>query len=341
MRVSLAKGEGPMNLNDNPTIEQFRDLLRQHDDHAGHHVLWVRKDGEVMLTCLPNEKPYRVPTYEHPQMQMRFDTFQIGYGHVGPEAADQSWFMGEVFKHMLDQWARLKGAAGILHLDLDSVAPDGRPVDAKEAAELRRLKEEYEGRKQAGQLDYCPGSGQSRRGEVGRDDAAVAGGRRGRMNLNDNPTMAQFNDLLQQHDDRAGHHVLWVRRDGEVMLTCLPKDKPYKVSTYEHPQMQMRYDTFPASYGYVGPRHPDDDGWFMGELFKHMLAQWARLQGAAEMAHLDLDSVAPDGRPVDAEELAELRRIREEIAREKQSRQSHCCPGSNEQETALAHRRNV
>src|SRR6059058_4960469 len=106
------------------------------------------------------------------------------------------------------------------------------------------------------------------------------------MNLNDHPTIEQFHGLLRQHDDRAGHQVLWVRKDGEVMLTCLPNEKPYRVPTYEQPQMQMRYDTFPVGYGYVGPRSPDDDGWFMGELFKHMLEQWARLKGAAGTTHL-------------------------------------------------------
>ena len=149
-----------MNLNEKPTIEQFRDLLRQHDDRAGHHVLWVRTDGEVMLTCLPNEKPYRVPTYEHPEMQMRYDTFPVGYGHVGPEAARESWFMGEVFKHMLEQWAKLKSTAGMTHLDLDSVAPDGRPIDAEEMAEIRRMREEFAQRERSGKSGCAPRAGQ-------------------------------------------------------------------------------------------------------------------------------------------------------------------------------------
>jgi hypothetical protein len=149
-----------MNLNDNPSIEQFRDLLRQHDDHAGHHVLWVRKDGEVMLTCLPRSNPRQPPTYEHPEMQMRYDTFPVGYGHVGPDAADNSWFMGQVFKHMLAHWARLKGTPGMTHLDLNSVAPYGRPVDAEEAAEIRRMREEFARQKQSGQKRCCPGSNQ-------------------------------------------------------------------------------------------------------------------------------------------------------------------------------------
>src|SRR5436853_75760 len=147
-----------MNLNDKPTIEQFHDLLRQHDDRAGHHVLWVRKDGEVMLTCLPRSNPRRPPSYEHPEMQMRYDTFPVGYGYVGhqPSQEDDGWFKGELFKHMLAQWARLKGTPGMTHLDLDSVAPDGRPVDAEELAELRRMREEFARRKQSGEIGRCP-----------------------------------------------------------------------------------------------------------------------------------------------------------------------------------------
>jgi hypothetical protein len=140
-----------MNLNDHPTIEQFRDLLRQHDDHAGHHALWVRKDGEVMLTCLPNEKPYRVPTYEHPDMQMRYDTFPIGYEYVGAEAAEDKWWTSELFKNMLEQWAKARGTPGVIHIKLHTVAPDGCPVDAEEAARLERYREEAARQKQSGQ----------------------------------------------------------------------------------------------------------------------------------------------------------------------------------------------
>jgi hypothetical protein len=119
-----------------------------------------------------------------------------------------------------------------------------------------------------------------------------------------------------------------VRKDGEVMLTCLPKSSPRKAPTYKHRDMLLRYDTFPIGYGFVGPEEPDDDGWFKGMLFKHMVEQWARLKGVGGMVHLDLDSVAPDGRPIDAEEMAEIKRWREECARRKQARQSGCSPRS-------------
>ena len=121
-----------MNLNDNPTIEQFHDLLRQHDDRAGHHVLWVRKDGEVMLACLPKSNPRKPPTYDHPEMQMRYDTFPVGYGHVGLRGRleDEGWWFQryEVFKHMVGQWARLKGAAGMTHLGQSTFGCAGWPA---------------------------------------------------------------------------------------------------------------------------------------------------------------------------------------------------------------------
>jgi hypothetical protein len=158
--VEAGERRGAMNLNDNPTIGQFREMLRQHDDHAGHHVLWVRKDGEVMLTCLANEKPYRVPTYEHPQMQMCYETFPIGYEYVGPEAADDKWWTSELFRHMLEQWSKARGTPGVMYLQLHTVAPDGQPVDAEEAAEIRRMKEEFARRRESGKSGCCPGSGQ-------------------------------------------------------------------------------------------------------------------------------------------------------------------------------------
>jgi hypothetical protein len=112
-----------------------------------------------MLTCLPRSSPRKPPTYEHREMQMRYGTFPVGYGHVGPEAAETSWFMGEVFKNMLQQWAKVKDTPGITHINLNSVAPDGRPVDAEELAELRRIREENL-RRQSSQGRCCPRFGQ-------------------------------------------------------------------------------------------------------------------------------------------------------------------------------------
>jgi hypothetical protein len=111
-----------MNLNDNPTLQQFHDLLRQHDDQAGDHVLWVRKDGEVMLSCLPKYSPGKPPAQENAEMQLRYDTFPVGSEHVGPGAAQDKWWTTQLFKHMLGQWAKAKGMrSGGKSLDRDTL----------------------------------------------------------------------------------------------------------------------------------------------------------------------------------------------------------------------------
>jgi hypothetical protein len=135
----VEQGGKDMNLNDNPTIEQFHDLLGQQDDHAGHHVLWVRKDGEVIVTRLPKSSPRRtLPPYDDPEMQMRYDTFPVGYGYVGPKPLEDLWFTGELFGDMLRRWAAVQGTPGITHIDLDTIAPYGRPMNEEEALQIAR-----------------------------------------------------------------------------------------------------------------------------------------------------------------------------------------------------------
>jgi len=131
-----------MNMNNNPTLEQLRDLLRKGDDHAGHHVLWVKKDGTVVLTQLEKGPRSKLPTYEHLDMQMRYGTFPVGYEYVGEEAAKEDWWIPLLFENMVANWAKCKGTSGITDVDNDTVAPDGYPVDAEEAAWLRKAREE-------------------------------------------------------------------------------------------------------------------------------------------------------------------------------------------------------
>jgi hypothetical protein len=139
-----------MNLNDSPTLEQFRALLREHDDLSGHHVLWVRKDGEVMLTCLPKIGTARKPpTYEHRDMKIRYDVFERARGYLGEERASEDWWMLLLFEKMREHWAALKDVPGVIHIDLETIVPDGLPVTAEEAARIKREREEFLKRKQA------------------------------------------------------------------------------------------------------------------------------------------------------------------------------------------------
>src|SRR4051812_7075536 len=70
-------GGTPMNLNHNPTLQQLRDLIRVADDNSGGHLLWVRRDGEVMLTPLKDRG--HPPRFEvKPEMQMCCEPFWAG-----------------------------------------------------------------------------------------------------------------------------------------------------------------------------------------------------------------------------------------------------------------------
>jgi len=38
-----------MNMNNNPTSEQLKELIASVDDNAGDHCLWIDNDGNVHL----------------------------------------------------------------------------------------------------------------------------------------------------------------------------------------------------------------------------------------------------------------------------------------------------
>jgi hypothetical protein len=95
-----------MNLNASPTREQLRELLANSDDRAGHHVLWVDGRGEVHLAEMSAGLAESALERSHPDMRLRYETFQKGNEYVGPEAAgDESW-TAHLFESLLREWAR-------------------------------------------------------------------------------------------------------------------------------------------------------------------------------------------------------------------------------------------
>lgn len=95
-----------MNLNNNPTHEQLRDLLRDCDDMAGHHLLWVKKNGEVKLSRIPvRDDP---ASFHDANMRLRCETFLAGNEYVGPEAADDDRWVSELFDRLLEEWPKAK-----------------------------------------------------------------------------------------------------------------------------------------------------------------------------------------------------------------------------------------
>ena len=44
-----------MNLKDNPSLDELKEMFASCNDDAGHHVLWVGKSGEVNLSVIPKD----------------------------------------------------------------------------------------------------------------------------------------------------------------------------------------------------------------------------------------------------------------------------------------------
>ncbi len=98
-----------MNLNNNPTVEELRDLLRRCDDQAGHHVLWVAKNGDVHVSRVPKDKKPVGFEEAEPEMQLRYETFEAGNEYVGPDAAEDAAWVEQLFDALVQEWPKVKG----------------------------------------------------------------------------------------------------------------------------------------------------------------------------------------------------------------------------------------
>ncbi len=105
-----------MNLNKNPTVEELRELIRKGEDSSGHHVLWVKKSGDVELSQLPMNQTATSFQDAHPDMQIRFRTFQAGNEYVGPEAANDQEWISELFERLVGAWQPLNGKSRVEYL---------------------------------------------------------------------------------------------------------------------------------------------------------------------------------------------------------------------------------
>lgn len=95
-----------MNLNDNPTPDQLRELLRPYDDRAAHHVLWVDRTGEVRITKVEKKWPPPEPGPDVlDQALVRFETFWAGKGYVGQEAAADDQWISDAMGWLTREWA--------------------------------------------------------------------------------------------------------------------------------------------------------------------------------------------------------------------------------------------
>lgn len=114
-----------MNLNNTPTEEQLRQLLAGCNDRAGHHVLWVEKNGEVHISMSPAKPSLAGFQQSHPDMKLRYETFEKGNEYVGvPAAADEAW-VTHLFASLVREWPKAKVSAEPAYVELPEFEVSG------------------------------------------------------------------------------------------------------------------------------------------------------------------------------------------------------------------------
>ena len=106
-----------MNLNDHPNLEQLRDLFSEADDDAGHHVLWVDKQGAVHLTLITSNQSLAEFVENESSMKIRYETFPRWNRYVGRNAARVDEYMERLLISLMESWSKAVIYPGILHVD--------------------------------------------------------------------------------------------------------------------------------------------------------------------------------------------------------------------------------
>lgn len=95
-----------MNLGQNPTREELRELVFPHQDADGTHLLWADEDGEVHLEVIPSH--LTAASYERSlggKLKFRIEEFGAGEGYTGPAGANDREWMDRLFAALVDSWA--------------------------------------------------------------------------------------------------------------------------------------------------------------------------------------------------------------------------------------------
>ena len=100
-----------MNLTNESSIDELKELFSACNDEVSSHILWVDRHGEVHLTSVPDHlTPAGWTAEQKENIQFRFETLQPGYGYVGPEAAQDETWMTKLYTSLIRLWEA--GATG-------------------------------------------------------------------------------------------------------------------------------------------------------------------------------------------------------------------------------------
>jgi len=102
-----------MNLTNNPNKEQLKRLFASCDDTAGHHILYVTPDGEVVIVQLPqNLGPAGWASVNKDNIKFRLETWIRGNGYTGSKAAENPTWINRIFECITNHWE--KGTKGYI-----------------------------------------------------------------------------------------------------------------------------------------------------------------------------------------------------------------------------------
>jgi len=94
-----------MNLNEEPTKQQLKQLLAMQDDTKGHHVVWVDKEGEVHITRLEGDQvPQNLERYVEETVKFRYESLSRNAGYVGIKASEDDSWVDELFNQLVSDW---------------------------------------------------------------------------------------------------------------------------------------------------------------------------------------------------------------------------------------------
>lgn len=106
-----------MNLNDNPTLDELKTLFASCNDDAGHHVLWIDKEGEVNLSVIPKDLTQAGFEEATAQMQIRYEAFIQGSNYVGISASKNQSLMEKIFESIRKNWASVEEKIAVVSID--------------------------------------------------------------------------------------------------------------------------------------------------------------------------------------------------------------------------------
>jgi hypothetical protein len=106
-----------VNLNDNPSLDELKEMFASCNDDAGHHVLWVDKSGEVNLSVIPKDLTQAAFQEETTQMQIRYEAFIQGSKYVGISASKDQSFMEKIYDNIRKNWASVEEKVVVVNID--------------------------------------------------------------------------------------------------------------------------------------------------------------------------------------------------------------------------------